>query len=375
MKFFFARAGLACLLLARMAVAQTPVQNFDDLASRAQAVVDSDPAQASSLFKQALDLRPSWPEGWFYLGGVLYRLNRHAEAREAFHKGLDLAPRNGAAWGFLGLAEYELGNLDSARIAIDKGEKLGLGSNTGFEAAVRQRAALILIRASLFDQAMSQLQPLSTRQENAPAVVEAVGLCSLAIAIDPAKLTESRRKVVDMAGKAMWAAASQRPKEAKEGFEELLAAYPNEPGVHYAAGLFLMDSDQHAALAEFEKELRGNPNHWPTLLAAAFLETRQGTPDVAMGMAERARKVAPASYFWLCDAELGQALLAKDQPEKAVPLFQQAVKLQPGNAQTHFYLEQAYRRVGRKSDAQRERDEFVRLKALQDPQSLPSVSR
>jgi tetratricopeptide (TPR) repeat protein len=372
MKRFLARAGLACVLLTRIAAAQ---DGFEALAQRAEAAVDSDPARAASLFKQALDQKPSWAEGWFYLGGALYRLDRYADARDAFNKGIDLAPRNGVAWGFLGLAEYELGHFEDARTAIDKGEKLGLGSNTGFEAAVRQRAAMILIRDSLFDQAMSQLQPLTKNQVNSPAVVEAVGLCSLAIATDPKKLTESRRKAVDMAGKAMWAATSQRPKDAKEGFNELLATYPNEPGVHYAVGLFLMDSDQHSALAEFEKELRGNPDHWPTLLAAAFLETRQGTPDVAMQMAEKARKLAPASYFWLCDAEMGRALLAKDQPDKAVPLFEHAVKLQPGNAQTHFYLEQAYRRVGRKADAQRERDEFVRLKALQDPQSLPGSSR
>jgi tetratricopeptide (TPR) repeat protein len=362
MKLTFAL--LACIWLAQ-------AQSFEDLAQRAEAALDSEPARAASLFKEALNQRPSWPEGWFYLGGALYRLDRYAEARDAFLKGLDLSPRNGVAWGFLGLAEYELGHIDAARTAIDKGEALGLGSNSGFETAVRQRAATIRIRASLFDQAMTQLQPLSKNPENPPAVLEAVGLCALAVATDPSKLTESRRKVVEMAGKAMWAAVSQRPKDAKVGFDQLLITYPNEPGVHYAAGLFLMDSDQHAALAEFEKELRGNPDHWPTLLAAAYLETRQGTPDAAMQMAERARKFAPATYYWLCDAEMGRALLAKDQPEKAVPLFERAVKLQPDNAQTHFYLEQAYRRVGRKSDAQRERDEFVRLKAQQDPQSLP----
>ncbi len=364
-------AAWACLLVARMTAAQAPAQNFEDLARRAQAALDRDPAAAASLLKEALDLRPSWPEGWFYLGGALYRLDHYADARDAFHKGLDLSPQNGIAWGFLGLAEYELGHLDSAGIAIDKGEKLGLGANTGFETAVRQRGAMILIRASLFDRAMSQLQPLASRQENSPTVVEAVGLCALAIPAEFSKLPESRRKVVEMAGKAMWAASSQRPKDAKEGFDALLAAYPNEPGVHYAAGLFLMDSDQHAALVEFQKELHGNPDHWPTLLAAAFLETRQGTPEVALQFAERARKLAPASYSWLCDAEMGRALLAKDQPEKAVPLFEQAVKLQPDNAQTHFYLEQAYRRVGRKADAQKERDEFTRLKALQDPKSVP----
>jgi predicted Zn-dependent protease len=186
-------------------------------------------------------------------------------------------------------------------------------------------------------------------------------------------LPENKRKVVAMAGKAMWAAPSQRPKDAEEGFQQLLAAYPSEPGVHYAFGLYLMDNDQRAALEEFQKELRAYPTHWPALLVTAFLETREGAPDLAMQLAERARKLAPASYFWLCDAEIGRALLATDQPEKAVPLFEESVKLQPDNAQTHFYLEQAYRRVGRKSDAQRERAEFVRLKAQQDPLALPGL--
>ena len=375
MKLSYTRvAGLTCLLIGRMASAQTPAaESFEDLARRAEAALDSNPAQAATLYRQALDMRPSWPEGWFYLGGALYRLNRCGEALDAFHKGIEISPRNGTAWAFLGLCEYELGHLDQSLADIAKGEELGLGSNTGFEAAVRQRAALILIRSSFFDQAMSQLQPLAKYQENSAAVVEAVGLCALAIAQDPSELPANKRKVVGLAGKAMWAATSQRPKDAEEGFHQLLEAYPNEPSVHYAFGLYLMDTDQRAALAEFQKELRANPTHWPALLVSAFLETRQGEPDLAMQFAERARKLAPASYVWLCDAEVGRALLAKDQPEKAVPVFEESVKLQPDNAQTHFYLEQAYRRTGRKRDAQRERAEFVRLKAQQDPLALPGL--
>lgn len=361
------------LLLVGIQAARAQPDDFDDLSRRAQAALDSQPAQAAELYKQALDLRPAWPPGWFYLGGALYRLGRYAECIEAFHKGLDLAPENGNAWAFLGLSEFELGHPQKALSDIGKGEQLGLGSNIGFETAVRYRAASILIRASLFDQAMSQLQPLAKHQVNSAAVIEAVGLCALAIAEEPAKLPKARLKVVEMAGQAMWAATSQRPQDSETGFRDLLAAYPREPGVHYAFGLYLMDTDQHTALEEFEKELAINPTHWPALLVTAFLETRQGTPDVALQLAERASKLAPSSYFWLCNAERGRALLAKDQPEKAVPLLEESVKLQPDNAQTHFYLEQAYRLTGRKSDAQRERAEFVRLKAQQDPLSMPGV--
>ncbi len=374
MRFSLARAaGLACLLAGGMAAGQTSTENFEDLGRRAQAVLDSDPAAAAALYKQALEMQPAWPEGWFYLGGALYRLDRYAEGVDAFHKGLDLSPKNGPAWALLGMCEYELGHLDQTLADIGKAEDLGLGNNTAFEVAVRQRAALALIRQSFFDRAMSQLQPLIKYKENSAPVVEAAGLCSLGVAQDPTKLPENRRKVVDMTGKAMWAAVSHRPQDAEDGFHQLLELYPREPGVHYAYGLYLMDTDQHAALAEFEKELSNNPMQWPALLAGAFLETRSGAPDVALQFAERARKVVPASYLWLCEAEMGRALLAKDEPEKAVPLFEDSVKQQPDNAQTHFYLEQAYRRAGRKTEAQRERVEFVRLKSQQDPGAMPGL--
>src|SRR5271169_3750347 len=101
---------LAGLLIAGLAAAQS-TNNFDDLARRAEAALDNNPAEAASLYKEALDQRPSWPEGWFYLGGALYRLSRYTDAENAFHKGLDLDSKNGAAWAFLGLSEYELGHL------------------------------------------------------------------------------------------------------------------------------------------------------------------------------------------------------------------------------------------------------------------------
>jgi tetratricopeptide (TPR) repeat protein len=368
-------ASVALLsLIAPAAFSQTPVApDFNDLSRRAEAALDTKPAEAADLYREALNMQPSWPEGWFYLGGALYRLNRHTEALESFEKGITLAPGNGAAWAFKGLCEYELARYDNAISDIGKGEQLGLGANAGFETAVRQRAALILIRASLFDKAIAQLQPLTKFHEDPPAVVEAIGLCALAIPHLPSELPEARRKVVNMAGKAMWAATSQRPKEAEAGFAELLATYPKEPGVHYAHGLFLMESDQAGALAEYQKELALNPAHWPSLLVSAFLQTRQGTPELAIQSAQQAEKLAPAGYRWLCRAEMGRALLAMDQAEKATPLFEQSVKLEPENASTHFYLEQAYRRSGRKADAQKEKAEYVRLKAKEDPLSLPEI--
>src|SRR5579884_3466288 len=135
----------AWLLLCAFAPAKgqaTTAENFDDLARRAEAVLDTDPAQAADLYRKTLELRPSWPEGWFYLGGALFRTSKYAEARDSFRKGLDLSPNNGTAWGFLGLCEYELNHFEEALTDIGKGEQIGLGANHEFETAVRQGAAV-----------------------------------------------------------------------------------------------------------------------------------------------------------------------------------------------------------------------------------------
>jgi Flp pilus assembly protein TadD len=51
---------------------------------------------------------------------------------------------------------------------------------------------------------------------------------------------------------------------------------------------------------------------------------------------------------------LGQALLASDRTAEAIPSLETAVKLQPENPATHFHLATAYRRSGRKVEADRE---------------------
>ena len=43
------------------------------------------------------------------------------------------------------------------------------------------------------------------------------------------------------------------------------------------------------------------------------------------------------------------------------------MKLAPANPQTHFFLEQAYRQAGRTVDANKQRQEFNRLKSTFDP--------
>jgi tetratricopeptide (TPR) repeat protein len=361
------------VLLAFAAVASAQTESFDDLAGRAQSLLDSRPAEAAALFEQALKLRPDWAEGWMYCGAALYQADRFAEATDAFRKGIALAPGKGTAWAFLGLAEAELDNADQAVADIRKGEELGIAANPEFETAVRVKAAQLLVRSSSFDEGMSQLAPLAKRGEKSPLVEETMGLCSLAVAQSLAELTPARRAVVDLAGKAAWDLVSQRPAEAAEAYKELLAKYDAEPGVHYAHGLYLMETDLGAALSEFKKEVERNPGHWPALIVMGSTQTRQGDADTAIQSLRQGLKLMPVKYRWIGHAELGRAQLTAGNVDQAIAEGESALRQAAGNAQVHFFLAQAYRRAGRKADAQRETGEFEKLKAQQDPLGVPGL--
>ena len=372
---FVGRAlGLLALLAAPWLSAQTPTtEQFEDLSRRAQAALDSRPEEAIQLYRQALAVRPDWPEGWLYMGGALYQQGRYAEATDALRKGLGLAPIFANGWALLGLSESQLDDPEQALADIRKGEELGLGGNVQFETAVRVRAAQLLILSSAFDEALAQLQPLSKYPDNPPPVEETMGLCALASPDDIARITPQRRGVVDLAGKAAWSFATQHPDAAGTGYRQLLMQYPTEPGVHYAYGLFLMETDIKEALAEFQKEVQNNPKHWPAMLVIASIQIRQGRPEKAIESSHAAMKIVPTKYRWLCHLNLGRANLDADNATAAISELEGAVRQMPSSASAHFYLAEAYREAGRKADAEREKTEFEKTKVQQDRLGVPGL--
>jgi len=372
---FLACACLALFFAAFRASAQPPPvkDSFEDLSHRAQMNLDSHPDEAAALYKRALALRPKWPEGWLYMGGALYECRRFAEASDALRKGVALSPDIGSGWALLGLSESQLEDPDQALADIRKGEGLGLGSNTQFETAVRARAAQLLIHASAFDEALAQLQPLTKRPQEPLPVVETMGLCALSWPDDLTALTPEKRAVVDLAGQAAWAFATERPDAAAAAYRELLAKYPKEPGVHYAYGLYVMETDQKAGLAEFQAEVQNNPKHWPALLVIGSIQIRQGEPDQAIKTLHAALSAAPPKYHWLCHADLGRANLDAGHIDAAIAELQNAAQQMPGSAQPHFLLAQAYRQAGRAADADRERAIFEKIKAQLDPLGVPAL--
>ena len=358
-------AALACIIAVSAFAEQT---DFDDLARRAAAAVDARPDEAADLYRQALALRPDWAEGWFYMGTSLFKLRRFAEARDALHRAAELAPKKGTVVAFLGMAEYELGEYQQAWNDLRKGESMGLADRPAFVAAVHYRAALVGLRRADFVAALDQLRTLAQAGNDSGAVIQALGLCTLNIASTPDQIAPDRLPLIEAAGRAAWEFEAQHPEKAGPRFEELVTKFPNEPGVHYMYGVFLLDRDPARAEQEFRKELQLAPGSVPARVRLALLLIHDGQGEEAVRVAQEAVRLQPKDA--LCLETLGRALLLAGRTNDAIAALEKAEKLAPAASPTHYYLQQAYTRAARTADAEKERAEWERLRAQQQPETI-----
>ena len=145
--------------------------------------------------------------------------------------------------------------------------------------------------------------------------------------------------------------------EAAEEYRVVLSRSPNLPGIHYRLGRILLSkpetpTSREDAKKEFEAELRIDPANAGAEFVLAELARQADNNEEAIQRFTRATQDdAMFADAWL---GLGRSLLAAGQPEKAIAPLETAVKLQPDNPAMHFHLAAAYRRSGRKADADRE---------------------
>src|SRR4029077_9460524 len=81
---------------------------------------------AARLYGKALALNPSWAEGWWSLGTILYDEDHFGSAARAFSRLVALNPKNGTAHLMLGLCQYELGSFRLSLRNIEAAERLSV---------------------------------------------------------------------------------------------------------------------------------------------------------------------------------------------------------------------------------------------------------
>ena len=103
---------------------------FENLAAQSAAAREAERLDdALALYRKGVALKPSWAEGWWYAGTLLYDKTQYREAAQAFEKAAALSPKDGTPLVMLGLCERELGEDERALADIDKGNRLGLAED------------------------------------------------------------------------------------------------------------------------------------------------------------------------------------------------------------------------------------------------------
>lgn len=353
------------------AAAKPPLKTgkFDDLAAKAHAAREADKLEeAIPLYEQAVELDPTWAEGFWYLGTSNYALDRYEPARNAFRRVTRLMEDNAEAWLFLGLCDFQLRNYEDALSSLLRANTLGLHHNAELAGVARYHTAILLIRIEDYEQALGVLRDFATEGNDGPRVIEAFGLATLRIPMLPADVPGSRREAVMLAGRASYYAAGRQQAAAEKAYQELVFRYPEMPHVHYAYGVFLIAEKPDRALEEFKKELEISPRHPWAKMQIAFEYIKRAEWELARPYAEQA--VAELPNAFVARRALGQVLLETGDVEGAIREYEVGVKLAPESPSMRFALARAYRRAGRTADAEREQAEFARLDRLYRAQKL-----
>jgi tetratricopeptide (TPR) repeat protein len=337
-----------------------PAASFDRAVKQAAEAKDAGHLdEAVRLYREALRLKPTWLEGHWLVGTILYDLDQYSEARDAFHRVVSVQPKNGAAWGLKGLCEFQLKNYERALSDLQRARTLGLGDRE-VASVVSYHAAILMNRVEQYEVAFEILRDFALAGADTPSIIEAFGLSVLRLPYLPSEALPEKREMILMAGRAGFMMAKGRRSAAgRQAFEELVTRYPDAPNVHYAFGNYLVPEEPDIALEEFRRELRLQPNHVPSLLQIAFEQIKRTNYQEALTSAQKAVELAPGLFA--ARNALGRALLELGETDHAIEELETGVKLAPDSPDMYFALARAYQRAGRKEDADRARAQFLKL--------------
>jgi len=367
-------ASLApCVLPATKAASQQPTaasrQSFDQLLQAAEKARDeSRDDEAIRLFRRAVSEQPESEQALWYLATMLYEKQRYSDARDVLRQFVTLRPDAGPAWALLGFSEFQLRAYPHALDHLQRAMANGMGDRKELIQSVFYNVVVLLTRFERYDDSIDMLQRMLANGAADPALAEPAGLAGLRLPLLPSEVPPDRRELVHLAGRAMLDEQTQHYEDAESGFKQLVALYPNEPGVHYIYGAHLAQLHPNESVAEFERELEISPSHVLAHVRLAEQLISQRDFDRGLRLAQQAIKLDPkrASAHMLA----GEAFVAKGNAGDGIKELETARTIDSTVVRAHWDLLRAYLAAGRKQDADREKQAIEDL-SKRDSQGGP----
>jgi len=360
-------ALLTLTLLPFVSPAQTPPgKAIRDHYQRAQAARQAGQNDvAVKEFQEILRLDPHNAEAHANLGVIAYSQKDYSRAADEFHAALRLRPAMWNAQAFLGMCELRRGHSRQARPLLEK------SFNYIQDRTLKSQAGMDLIaiygQRQEYARALGVVQALERTQPN-----------------DPNLLYTAYRTYTELAASTLAKLAQVAPDsaqfhrilaqalESQDDFSGAIAQYrkaleidPKLPGLHFELGqAILAKSTDEPSRQEAEKEFRlalaDDPADAYSQYMMGEIAWLRAHPDRAMEYYSEAVRLAPD---WV-DARiaLGKTLTALGRPAEALDELAQAIREDPQSDIAHYRLAQAYRKLGRSDDAERELVAFRKLR-------------
>jgi tetratricopeptide (TPR) repeat protein len=347
-------AGILLLLFSKPSLAQLNPLGFDDVVRKATAARERDDVpQAIELYSRALQARPGWSDGWWFLGSLQYEAEAYAAGRDALTHYIELVPEAGPAWALRGLCEFETDEFTRSLADIQRGLSLGAGHGPRDEKILRYHEALLLTRTGSFEGAMREYAALARGRVPNPELLVGIGLAGLRTPLLPRELTMDKQDLFMAAGKAAFLFLAGDEKAAKLEFYATFERFPAVANAHYLYGSLLFPTHPDHAIEEFKRELEISPSNAGAQMMVAWDSLMRRDFSTALTYAEKAESENPGSPA--TQLVLGRALVETGDLKNGTELLEKESKLEPDNLEIHFALAKAYSKSGRPDDARRER--------------------
>jgi tetratricopeptide (TPR) repeat protein len=337
-----------------VAAGQQPSSGFEDLVRGAsEAREQNDLPRAIELYRRAVGLNPTWPDGWWYLGLLQYDTNAYAAARDAFSRYIELTPNAAPAIATRGLCEFEIGEYVAALQDIQHGIAVGAADRPENEKVLRYHEALLLTRTGMFDEALNSYSSFLHLGPTSPDLFVAIGLAGLRKPLLPREIPASQQELYGLTGNAAYYFMTGDQQRGQQVFEQLFARYPSTPNIHYLYAHFLVAEDSDQAVAQLKQELQVNRSNEVALVLLAWTLLRRSDFHTALPYAQEAAEMNP--NLPMAQLVLGRSLVGAGDLKTGIKHLQLALQMQSGNLEIHLALVNAYSKAGLKEDARRER--------------------
>lgn len=332
---------------------QSPAQ-FDDLAARASAARDQQKLPlAIQLYSQAEQLKPSWQEGWWYLGILQYSSNQFPGAIDAFNHLLQLVPTAVPAMALRGLCEFETAAYDDSLRDLEQAVAHGALNQPRNEQIIRYHLALLLAHAGRFQEALDEYHYFAEHKADAPDLKIGIGLAGMRVASFPNDVPAKERELYQAAGNAGYVFLSGDNEQADSLFAQLFDRYPSTPNLHYFYGFLLFPHDPGLAIDQFHSELAVNPTNETANALLAMTLVIAARFSEALGPAQRAYANAPDME--IAQLALGRSLAETGDTKRGEELLNQVIQRDPTSLEAHLGLVSIYSQSGDREEAARER--------------------